>query len=1805
MLMATGEQGTAEGTLGFVAQSADGWRLLIEAEIDTIVRELRKNSLWAEAVERDGLGALWVGGGRWPGMHHLGANMADMRRELASRRTLGKAGECIGMASFVDRNDDTLGDDYAIGRIMILESFLLLREAINGVSNVYQLDLHIILDPYLQVIRDPETTGPITRCALVSIQRFINNGVIDLSRSEAVPALLEVTRAVTHCRFEATDAASDEAVLMQILNVLGALVLSPGGSRLNDVTICEIMETVLSMSCQMRLSEMLRKSAEATLFSLVTFVFEKLKDMRTPAEDNEDEAEENKDKEEVDEGTASIVMPSPSSMLVNTERGQKRVGESIGFGLPAIRELYRVLVALTNPTDLQYTDSMRLLALNTLQAVFQKAGDAIAGVNALRELTLGDLCRSLLLILQRDQAGLISAALRVLFLIFASHRRDTKGQLELFLCQTLGRLMTPPVLERQGSRAAMGARAAGSGPPTPNAGAESHVDGIINSKTILDIERPLTHAEEVSLYNSANLRRGVRGQVAVQETRRQLLEGLHHLLTGDEALLTDLWVNFDCNMQGGNMFDFIISLLTQKAVPWSEGDSSESDAFLDILLFYLVRIAVRAGVSAPTGRWGQLLGLTGEQEGIGLGSKMATGSLTPSQFDTICSAAPLGLPQLLDRKSHKEAMMRAALVFNEKPKDGVDHLQRIGALGQTPSETTRHLAQFLRETPTLNKRLVGEFLAKPSNLEVLQAYMALFDFAGRRLDEALRELLGAFRLPGESQQIERIMEAFATAYAASDSPDIATKDAAFILSYAVVMLNTDQHSRQVRGRMRLTDFARNLRGVNDGVDFREGFLADIFAAIRDSEIVFPGEHEGAAGFEYAWRDALEASPWMSTRGVAGSYDRALLEASWPRILQALTRILERFTTDHALRRALLGLHALVGAAAVHGLTECIDATVATLASLTGLVSPDASLAKKQQVLIKSRGRYTLLSHDDAVAMLDQMDPQKLEEESVLVSQVALDFSSSYRAQISFVAMTEIVARFASAVGQVGWNDALGAVCTAANSDMVAWDKVISGTWIPRAATLKAMDEAAEQEPIIQRQEGGGGLLSAFSSLWGSSPGTESPRSGVRRQEQPFWRAAPDSLAAAILRARKAIDASAVSSLVDLPRDQGSSEETLSVFLGSLAHHIRGTLSETAKSTEYTPSAVFCFVLATSLLVGSPERAPAMWSVIETAIHGLLECADGLHSFVLKQLVQGLLSVASRVLEVSTGQNTALLDVVERIVRCLGLLRDASDGTFDVAAPALATGICQLVALDARALATLPTSWDILRQLFKRLAQSQATNATADSMSALPQFVALLSSGAIDRSTHFVDVLDLLSAYMPSDRMLLSSAAEARSQASVLVSLIFDMQAAAKADAGNGLQSSTTSPNIGGGGHQRTLTEPSIASATSRIGAAPRSSPMSMWVAAMNALSSYAYCGSREVRQLACAHIQRAIGVDLRPVSWIKLAFHRVLFPLMDALLRADMLADGSMEDTHARCISLLTSSFLRNVAALQSAESSENTLEGSDPPLNHIWLRLIGVLSAYIYTSNLAKEARTSPPGSPPAQAAQNNANDKHGGHLGVLGEMAEESTRNCILVLETMGIFGAADEDRNANALWKKTWEVLDKASPQLRRSIFPEPDLAVDAKAAAGDAPTDPEGAQPAEHGALAANVDGGGDTSANADANANAATHTDVGASADAHIVANSSVDVGAGAADSAAAVAAATATDNPVDVVSEAITATLPTGLAGAEGQLQPPVTSAEANNGPSGGLLSSPAEANNASHNADHHSETKKKKKTRVNIITVS
>ena len=60
--------------------------------------------------------------------------------------------------------------------------------------------------------------------------------------------------------------------------------------------------------------------------------------------------------------------------------------------------------------------------------------------------------------------------------------------------------------------------------------------------------------------------------------------------------------------------------------------------------------------------------------------------------------------------------------------------------------------------------------------------------------------LESFRLPGEAQKIARVLEAFGQEYHKQCPHIFYNSDVVYVLSYSVIMLNTDQHNTQASPR---------------------------------------------------------------------------------------------------------------------------------------------------------------------------------------------------------------------------------------------------------------------------------------------------------------------------------------------------------------------------------------------------------------------------------------------------------------------------------------------------------------------------------------------------------------------------------------------------------------------------------------------------------------------------------------------------------------------------------------------------------------------------------------------------------------------------------------------------------------------------------------------------------------------------------------------------------------------------------------------------------------------------------------------
>ena len=65
-------------------------------------------------------------------------------------------------------------------------------------------------------------------------------------------------------------------------------------------------------------------------------------------------------------------------------------------------------------------------------------------------------------------------------------------------------------------------------------------------------------------------------------------------------------------------------------------------------------------------------------------------------------------------------------------------------------------------------------------------------------DVAIRMYLDSFRLPGEAQKINRIMESFGARYHLQCPAHFRNPDVVYILAYSTIMLNTNQKKSQVQ-----------------------------------------------------------------------------------------------------------------------------------------------------------------------------------------------------------------------------------------------------------------------------------------------------------------------------------------------------------------------------------------------------------------------------------------------------------------------------------------------------------------------------------------------------------------------------------------------------------------------------------------------------------------------------------------------------------------------------------------------------------------------------------------------------------------------------------------------------------------------------------------------------------------------------------------------------------------------------------------------------------------------------------------------
>nr|KAG5695093.1 hypothetical protein BaRGS_015069 [Batillaria attramentaria] len=175
--------------------------------------------------------------------------------------------------------------------------------------------------------------------------------------------------------------------------------------------------------------------------------------------------------------------------------------------------------------------------------------------------------------------------------------------------------------------------------------------------------------------------------------------------------------------------------------------------------------------------------------------------------------------------------------FNMDPKKGIEYLINNGLVQNTPED----VARFLFQGEGLNKTAIGDYLGEKNdfNMAVLKAFVNLHEFSDMILVQALRQFLWSFRLPGEAQKIDRMMECFAARYCELNPGVFTSTDTCYILSFAIIMLNTSLHNPSVKDKPTVERFIQMNRGINDGGNLPDELLISLYENIKKEPFKIP------------------------------------------------------------------------------------------------------------------------------------------------------------------------------------------------------------------------------------------------------------------------------------------------------------------------------------------------------------------------------------------------------------------------------------------------------------------------------------------------------------------------------------------------------------------------------------------------------------------------------------------------------------------------------------------------------------------------------------------------------------------------------------------------------------------------------------------------------------------------------------------------------------------------------------------------------------------------------------------------------
>jgi len=1099
------------------------------------------------------------------------------------------------------------------------------------------------LDPFLDVVRSVETSGLITSRALSAILKIIKSECVRPDVPGGAGAVMHaVADSVTLCRFEATSVDDDDAVLSQILYVLAACVRCECGYALSDDDLCDVFQACYRIGHQSgKETVLLRELSKQTLSEIVYHVSQRLGEIVAAAECAAEEEDAGGDAEGTSRRLVSprdaVVIPTTPTPIpaatTNSEDGEEAaMGESPHTAGPG--------VDITAHEHSEKTSEP--YGLPALIEIFRFAVSLVAP----------------------DTHGRGSEDANSLFgLKLVSIMLDANGAYF-----RRNRALMKLVLDDL-SRALCGV-------------VQSCSASVLAAATAIMTSMYADFREELKLHLEVFVRMVILPLCATrrgveEETQRVALEALVDLCK-HEHFATDLYMYYDCDLTKPNVFEEVTSVLAQSSYP---GDAELGPMHL-LSLEGLLSIVQTVSDRTPSA--------TPRRAAFDFANVSV---VDPWSLANGANVTGLARFEALARiKYFKCRLLGAAEHFNRSYKKGLAFMQEIKLLPD-PLEP-RAAARFLKYAPALDKEVVGDYLGEPDEftIAVLDEYVALFDFRDVSLDRALRSFLSGFKLPGEAQKISRILECFAARYYEANPDSVADADSAYVLSYSIIMLNTDQHNAQVKNKMTLEQFIRNNRGTNGGKDWPAEVLVNIFDSIVTDEIKL--DDGGAA--------SLTPSKWASIlrdvrRGdgalafppddvEAALYDGELFGVVWSASTAAITAVFEHTSDDRVVTSTLDGFLAVAAVAHAHGASDALDRIVAALCGFA------------------NRGLH-----------------RELHSPSGERARPLVTFGEDVKARAATVAVFDVARRFGDVLAR-GWCDVLDTILRMTKIGLVP-ENVIRATTTTTSSSTKRREIRTPRlrDALAAERARGSSLLRSFSAMLSGDdapPPLPPPTEAEKRVEDVALKCAESCRIGELFEDSKFLDATALTHLM------------------RALVWAAGDPSLVAATPDDEDAALFCLDAMFAVTTRNRDRArrvtPALFNYCKAVIQASERPSRACEVVVFELLGACASMSASSSARVEDDDDDDEDDVVDDMVGALRLLlalhpqcADAYfgdivrelDGLVEtcaerVASPASWDALCRLLSASARRPDAAETGFDALSKIMRDAARVRASNARA-------------------------------------------------------------------------------------------------------------------------------------------------------------------------------------------------------------------------------------------------------------------------------------------------------------------------------------------------------------------------------------------------------------------------------------------------------------------------------------------------------------